>query len=148
MAQMRWNAFFDPDELPLDAIVEMSSDLMRKVIQSMNPERKELLLAEVEERIIQCNAAAQRPGLMYADEKGPTRFPHPYTMVKKYTYIYTVMAGWFSAEDLRQREEEKRVREVQAFADKNGFTFKEAEDYLYKLWLEQQAKLIQEGMTK
>lgn len=146
--ELRTNAFFEPDDLPLDILVEMSSDLMRKVVRQMTSERKTALLQEIEDRIAESNAAACAPGRMYADEKGPTRFPHPYTMVKKYSYIYTVVAGWFSKDDIDIREEEKTHAAIEEYAKQWDLSFEDAKKDLERIALQEQIAIAKREMYR
>lgn len=131
-----------PDEIPLDQIVEMSTVLMQRVIKGLSTDRRAELLAEIEIRIDMANSAACAPGRMYADDRGVTRFPSPYTMVKKYSYIYTCIAGWSSNKDLEAREEEIKERKIVERMEREGLTREEVE---HLIWKEEMLESVEEG---
>lgn len=97
----------DPNTLTLDQVAMLQSSRMSRAIKGMSPEHKRALLKECEEKIYVAQMKATSVGQECCDEKGVTRFPSPYTLVKKYSYLYTCISGWMTKEDLVNREEER-----------------------------------------
>lgn len=117
----------DPDRFEVDDLFEMSSHTMNRVLRSMSPEHKAKLANECLVKIDVATGVVCSPGHECADSRGITRFPNPYTIVKKYTYMYTVLAGWQSEADLEAREQEKFERE--------GISEEAKEAFRQKGWL-------------
>ena len=94
--------------LPFDELLSFSnSHTQAAVLSRLSPGRREALIHEVEERIghlegkicgIGYEAASPRVymGGAYVD---------PYSLMKKYVYVYTVLTGWMTDADLKVREE-------------------------------------------
>lgn len=101
----------DVNILTLDELFEFSSHMMARVLKLMSPEHKAKLLLECEEKIYYTTMQATRVGQACVDAKGITRFPEPYTLVKKYSYMYTCIAGWQSESDLEERAAESGRRQ-------------------------------------
>ena len=118
---------YDPDRFGVEDLFEMSSHTLNRVLRTMSPEHKDALLDECRMKIEVATCAVCRPGHACSDSKGITRFPNAYTTVKKYSYIYTVLAGWQSEADLKARAQEKFERE--------GFSEEMREDFQQKGWL-------------
>lgn len=117
----------DPDRFEVDDLFEMSSHTMNRVLRAMSPEHKTKLANDCLVKIDVATSVVCSPGYECADSRGITRFPNPYTVVKKYTYMYTVLAGWQSEADLEAREQEKFERE--------GISEEAREAFRQKGWL-------------
>lgn len=73
-----------------------------KVLKTMNQEQRLRMLIEVENTIYRMEAALDEPFVPVAD-KHMFRCTNPYTEMKKYSHIYTILAGWLTKEDLEMR---------------------------------------------
>lgn len=101
----------NPETMTLDEIAILSPKVMQDAFNEISSQRRTELLDECLHRINVSTTTAASPGHLMSDSKGVTRFPTSYTLIKKYSYVYTVLTGWFSNSDLIQREME------QAFVD-------------------------------
>lgn len=118
---------YNPDRFGVEDLFEMSSPAMNRVLRAMSQEHKHALAEECLVKIEVATGVVCSSGHECADSRGVTRFPSPYTVVKKYTYMYTVLAGWQSEADLEVREQEKFERE--------GITEEMCEGFRQKGWL-------------
>lgn len=116
----------EPDTFTLEEVCSLSPRSMTKIILQMSPEHKAELMSECEMRIRVAEAQGSAVGHEWADYRGVTRFPSPYVLAKKYTYIYTCLAGWFTEADLEARAQEKFERE--------GITQAQADDLVRKMY--------------
>jgi len=102
---------YNPDRLTLDDLLGMSAPTMTRALKGMSPVHKNELLIECEQRIRGAVTSATAVGQECADSRGITRYPAPYTLVKKYSYLYTCIAGWQTKKDLEEREAEFYARQ-------------------------------------
>jgi len=101
---------YNPDRLTLDELLEMAAPTMTRALKGMSQVHKDELLVECEQRIITATYASTAVGQQCADNKGISRWPASYTLVKKYSYLYTGIAGWQTKKDLEEREIEYYAR--------------------------------------
>lgn len=101
----------DSNSFTLDELGTLSIPTMRRALSGMSEERKKELLAECEEKVQLATEMCCKPGQTCADSKGITRYPSPYTLIKKYSNLYAAIAGYQTEEDLNDRALEKAVRE-------------------------------------
>ena len=118
---------YNPDRFGVEDLFEMSSHTINRVLRAMSQERKNVLAEECLVKIEVATNIVCSPGHVCADSRGITRFPNPYTVVKKYTYMYTVLTGWQSEADLEARAQEKFERE--------GISEETREAFRQKGWL-------------
>ena len=97
----------DVDKLSIEELAMLSAPAMTRVLHRLSPERKVELLDECEEHINHATAKACMPGQLCADPKEATRFAQPYTLIKKYSYLYTCIAGYQTKDDLMHKEFEQ-----------------------------------------
>ncbi len=58
---------------------------------------------ECEQRIWAATVVAASIGQQCTDHKKASRWLAPYTLVKKYSHLYTCIAGWQTKKDLEER---------------------------------------------
>jgi len=97
---------YNPDRLTLDELLEMAAPTMTRALKGMSQVHKDELLMECEQRIRTATISATSVGQQCADYSGISRWPAPYTLVKKYSYLYTCIAGWQTKKDLEDRAAE------------------------------------------
>ena len=102
----------DPESILLDDLVEMDARFMEAVIRRMSIDHKTTLLAECEVRVYQYEGITARTSADIAP-RGFERFPTPYAMLKKWSYIYSCLAGYQTNADLEQKLAAKRFEEGQ-----------------------------------
>jgi hypothetical protein len=96
------------NSLPFDELLNFSnSHTQAAVLSRLSPGRREALIQEVEEAIK--NLETRICGVGY--EAASPRvymggaYVDPYSQLKKYVYVYTVLTGWMTDADLKVREE-------------------------------------------
>lgn len=99
------------NEFTLEELSALSPRSLTKILDQMTNEHKQELLDECLMRIEVATARGTAVGNEWADSRGVTRFPSPYVLAKKYTYLYTCIAGWATEADLEARSREKIEKE-------------------------------------
>ena len=97
----------DANTFTLEELSMLSPQTMHKVISQMSPEHKNELLAECEMRIREATERGTAVGMAWTDTRGISRFPSPYALAKKYSNLYTCIAGYQTDADLEARRQEK-----------------------------------------
>ena len=116
----------DPDRFLVDDLFEMSPHTMNRVLRAMSAEHKHTLVDDCLAKLEHATEVGSSVGHEWADSRGISRFPSPYNIAKKYTYMYTVLTGWQSEEDLAAKEQEK--------FEANGVTEEMREGFRQKGW--------------
>lgn len=118
----------NPDRFTVDELFELSPRTMNAVIHAMSEGHRKELLEECRHKIEDANEIVCSVGHEAADSKGITRYPNPYTICKKYTYMYSNLSGWAYESDLQAREQEQ-------FEAQGGLTEEAKEGFRKKGWL-------------
>lgn len=76
------------------------------ILKRLMPSRKAELIKECEAVIFQAQEKINQVGYEAASPRSfqGAQFVDPYTILKKYSYIYTTLSGWMTEEDLSVRE--------------------------------------------
>ena len=111
----------NPDRFEVDDLFEFQGRTMMRIIRQMTEEHRQSLVEECLRKIQIAQDSVCRPGFEACDSRGVTRFPNPYTVMKKYTYMYTALTGWSTDTDLEARENEKFQREGMSEEQKEAF---------------------------
>lgn len=118
---------YEPDRFTIDDLLDMSSPMMNRVMKAFSSEHKQVLLADCLVRIEYAQSRVCGVGQVASDSRGISRFPNPYTLLKKYTYMYTCLSGWQSETDLEERERAQLAQ--------NGLSEEQREGFRAKGWL-------------
>lgn len=117
----------DPDRFTIDDLLEMTTVTMNRTMKAFSEEHKQALLVDCVQRIEFAQMRVCGVGQEASDSRGVTRFPNPYTLLKKYSYMYTCLSGWQSESDLLARE--------QAMYEEHGMTEAQKQAFRDKGWL-------------
>ena len=132
----------DTTQLTIEELASLSPRTMQKVLRAMPKDHRKALLSECEEKIDILSETCTRPGYECADSK-IVGFTSPYTMLKKYSHMYTCLAGFQTAGDLEERmrdqcielvEEHLGIRWVQSTSRKPYRHTFEREDGTLEIW--------------
>ena len=93
----------------LDEMFEMSPRTFEACIRRLTPERRQELLLECEERLEYATGRACGTGFAFCEDRTPNRFSNGYHLVKKFSYMYTCLAGYQTNADLEMREMEMGI---------------------------------------
>ena len=76
------------------------------VLKRLSPSRREALIQECEDRVTFYQNKICNPGFEATSPRSfqGNGFSDPYTELKRYSHIYTCLAGWMTAEDMTVRE--------------------------------------------
>ena len=102
----------DTTQLTIEELASLSARTMQKVLRAMPKDHRKALLGECEEKIDILSEACTRPGYECADSK-IVGFTSPYTMLKKYSHMYTCLAGFQTAGDLEARMRDQCIALVE-----------------------------------
>lgn len=103
----------DVTKFTIEEIAALSPHAMEKVLKAMPQEHRTKLLKECEKIVLVFSVACTRVGYECADSKQPGQV-NPYTMLKKYSHIYTCLAGYQTSRDLHSKTVEKWIKAVEA----------------------------------
>ena len=95
------------NKMSLDEIADISnSHTQEAVLKRLTPERRSVLTIECESRVLHYQEMICRTGYEAASPRSfqGGLFKDPYTQLKKFSHIYTVLSGWMTTEDLLIRE--------------------------------------------
>jgi hypothetical protein len=102
----------DTTQLTIEELASLSPRTMQKVLRAMPEDHRKALLSECERKIVEYGLACTRPGYECADSK-IVGFTSPYTMLKKYSHMYTCLAGFQTAGDLEERMRDQCIALVE-----------------------------------
>ena len=74
------------------------------VVKRMEPSHRRLLAEEALDLVNFYATSLLKPGASIIDTVGYSASPNSYTLWKKYLAIYTLLAGWFLEDELREKE--------------------------------------------
>jgi hypothetical protein len=94
------------NKMSLEDIAAISnSHTQEAVLKRLMPSRRAELCILCEEKVLTYQAKVASTGQECASPRSFTGcFVDPYSQLKKYSHIYTVLAGWMNEEDLKVRE--------------------------------------------